>query len=161
VIERRDRSYVMSKTEALKIADRLRTEIREGTRTPTGVVAETTTAPAMLSFTDIANAYLERHVRVPARRQAAAQSIANYVHMLKRLEIPIGDGRHGALGTRPFATLTKADLEAVRDARRVELAHASEQSRIRAGCKGGEVGIEHLMATARQLWNWAIREGTW
>src|SRR5207244_2163732 len=64
-----------------------------------------------------------------------------------------------ALGTRRFDGITKADLEAVRDARRTELAAAASDACMRPGCKGGEVGIEHLMAVARQIWNWAILEG--
>jgi integrase len=147
----------MSKTEAQGHADELRTEIRNGKRSPSGATIEA--APVVLTFADVADAYLKRHVNVPSRRTAAAKSIENYVHILERLEIPIGDGQHAALRTRPFTSITKADLEAVREARRLELANPPEKSRIRPGCKRGEVGIEHLMATSRQLWNWAILEG--
>jgi hypothetical protein len=46
-----------------------------------------------------------------------------------------------------------------REARRNELGRVAGKGRVRPGCKGGEVGLEHLMAVARQIWNWAIVEG--
>jgi integrase len=156
-IAKKDRRYVMSKTEAQALADKLRAEIRDGKDVESGAAGSSSTAP--LTFSDVAAAYLKRHIWVPNRRAAAGQSIENYVRILERLEIPTGGLRLAALGTLPFAQIMKADLEAVRDARRAELAKADLDSRVRPGCKGGEVGIEHLMATARQIWNWAILDG--
>ena len=156
-IAKRDRSYVMSKTEAHALADTLRSDIRHGRLLPRAVPAAS--APIALTFSDLAAKYLKRHVWVPSRRKRAAESIEGYVRILERLEIPSGGGATAAMGTRAFATLTKADLEAVRDARRAEFTAAKADDRMRPGCKGGEVGVQHLMAVARQLWNWAIQEG--
>jgi integrase len=147
----------MSKTEALALADRLRADIRDGKHHPTTVLPAS--GQAALTFCDIAKEYLKRHVNVPSRRKTAAQSIENYVHILARLEIPVGGEATASLGSQAFATITKASLEAVREARRNELGRVAGKGRVRPGCKAGEVGIEHLMAVARQIWNWAIVEG--
>src|SRR5262249_21777129 len=150
-VAKRERGYVMSKSEAQGLADKLRADIREGRHVAPGA-PEATATPATLTFSDIARQYLKRHINVPPRRRAAAQSISNYVGMLERLPVLVGEGQTAPLGTRAFTSITKADLEAVREARRAELA-VSADARVRAGCKAGEVGIEHLMATARQIWN--------
>ena len=112
-----------------------------------------------LIFSDVADQYLKRHIWVPSRRTAAAQYIQNYVRILERLEIPVGEDATASLGTRPFVAITKADMEAARETRRRTFARTTAEDWTRPGCKGGEVGIEHLVAVARQIWNWAIREG--
>lgn len=43
--------------------------------------------------------------------------------------------------------------------RRGYLQQPDEGQRIRAGVKAGEIGIEHMLATLRNLFNWAIAEG--
>jgi len=53
--------------------------------------------PETLAFADIATEYFKRHVNVPTRRKAAAKYIENYVHILKRLENPVGSGHTAAL----------------------------------------------------------------
>ena len=55
------------------------------------------------------------------------------------------------LGSKRIDTITKADVEAVREARR--------QYPQRPGVKGGEVGINRLLARLRHLFSWAIAEG--
>jgi hypothetical protein len=158
VIAQRDRFYVMSKSEAQGLADTLRSDIRHGRRLPAPSKGLAVAATAPLTFTDVAAVYIKRHVWVPSRRKRAAESIEGYVRILERLPVPVADGT-AAMGIRPFATLTKADLEAAREARRAEFAAVKPDDRMRPGCKGGEVGVQHLMAVARQLWNWAIQEG--
>lgn len=114
-IAKQDRRYVMAEDEAMALADQLRVEIREGTRAP-----ERKTVGGGLrrsaTFSAIAHEYVRRHVQVPTRRTVAARSIAYYVRMLTRLKIPTVGGTVAALGTRPFAAITKADLEAARGA---------------------------------------------
>jgi integrase len=157
-IAKRDHYYVMSKTEAQALADTLRSDIRTGRLTALAAPAAGIPA-AGLTFSDVATKYLKRHVWVPSRRKRASESIEGYVRILERLKIPAAGGTTVAMGTRPFTALTKADVEAARDARRAEFAATKPDDRMRPGCKGGEVGIQHLMAVARQLWNWAIQEG--
>jgi integrase len=156
-IAKRERRYVMSKTEAQGLADKLRTDIRDGKHDSASSLPEP--GQTALTLSDIAREYLKRHVNVPSRRKTAAKSIENYVRILERLEISLGGDTTAQLGSRAFATITKADLEAAREARRHELARVAGKGRVRPGCKAGEVGIEHLMAIARQIWNWAIVEG--
>jgi integrase len=54
------------------------------------------------------------------------------------------------LEEKPFADVTKADIEAVREWRR---------RTSKGGAKGGEVGINRLLSRLRHLCNWAIVEG--
>src|SRR4051812_34271822 len=87
-IAKRERDYVMSKTEAQGLADKLRAQIREG-HYQTHAVGDAPATPAALTFSDLATQYLKRHIWIPSRRPRAAQSIENYVRILERLEIPV------------------------------------------------------------------------
>lgn len=151
--------YWMSKSEAEGIRDRLRGQIREGRFGVSPDPAPTLTADARLTFGDVANRYLERHVRTPARRPAAAKSIENYVKLLRAAEVPGPAGSSVRLEAKPIDAITKADVEAIREARRALLQHPANDQRVRAGVKGGEIGIEHMLATLRNLFNWGIAEG--
>ena len=137
--------YWMSKSEAQTIRDRLRGQIREGTLTA---------APspnARLTFGDVADHYLDRHVLVPSRRPRAVQQAVSHLRILRRAEVP-GPGGHGIpLANRPIDSIIKADVEAIRDGRR---RHPE-----RPGVKGGEVGINRLLARLRHVFSWAIAEG--
>jgi integrase len=59
------------------------------------------------------------------------------------------------LEDKPIDAITKADVLAVRAWRRAELA----AGRARAGAKGGEAGINRLLARLRHIFNWAIENG--
>ena len=149
--------YVMSKSEARTLADGLRAEIRAGTLQQQAV--ETPDPAAAMTFCDVAAEYLKRHVWTPARRPAAAKAIENYVEIIKETEVPASGGTVVKLESRPIDAITKADVEAVREARRRYLQQPNENQRVRAGAKQGEIGIEHMLATLRNLFNWAIAEG--
>ncbi|MBA3231772.1 MAG: hypothetical protein H0T05_03030 [Acidobacteria bacterium] len=74
------------------------------------------------------------------------------------------------LGDVPIAQITQADVEAVREARRAQL-HKAVERRERAiasgeqkvggvvlpGARGGEVDVEHMMATLRRVFAWAVK----
>ena len=140
--------YWMSKSEAETIRDRLRGQIREG-KLASG--SSTPSPDAKLTFGDVADHYLDRHVRVPSRRPRAVQQAVSHLRILKGAEVP-GPGGHGtALANRPIDSITKADVEAIRDGRR---RHPE-----RPGVKGGEVGINRLLARLRHVFSWAIAEG--
>ena len=139
--------YRMSKTEAQTIADRLRSEIRAGRLTDTGSVSSDTE----LTFGDVVERYLERHVRVPTRRARAVQQAVSHLRILRRAQVPGPGGRSVVLADKRIDSITKADVEAIREARR---RHPE-----RPGVKGGEVGINRLLARLRHLFSWAIAEG--
>ena len=139
--------YWMSKSEAEAIRDRLRAQIREGTlgeipgRQP----------DAKLTFGDVADQYLERHVRVPSRRVRAVQQAVSHLRILRRAEVPGPGGRSVMLAEKRIDLITKADVESIRESRR--------RQPERPGNKGGEVGINRLLARLRHVFSWAIAEG--
>ena len=73
--------YHMSKTEAQAIADGLRSDIRADRFTDAGSVSSDTE----LTFGDVVERYLERHVRVPTRRPAPPVPIICETTSLMRL----------------------------------------------------------------------------
>ena len=93
------------------------------------------------------------------------------MRIIRATEVPAAQGRAIRLEEKPIAAVTKADVEAVRDARRRTLAERAERRALGPagggslwrkalpGARGGEVGVEHLMAILRHLFRWAIREG--
>jgi len=137
----------MSKSEAEAIRDRLRAQIREGTlRDTSGRQPD-----ARLTFGDVADQYLERHVRVPSRRVRAVQQAVSHLRILRRAEVPGPGGRRVALADKRIDVITKADVESIRESRR--------RNPERPGNKGGEVGINRLLARLRHVFSWAIGEG--
>jgi integrase len=77
------------------------------------------------------------------------------IAMLRRAEIHAPRGSTVRLETKPIDAVTRADVEAVRTWRRGELAAGNS----RPGAKGGEVGINRMLARLRHLFNWAVAEG--
>ena len=147
--------YRMSKTEAQTIADRLRSEIRAGSLTDTGAASSATD----LTFGDVVERYLERHVRVPTRRPAAQQVMEWHLGVLRNAEVPAAGGATIRLEHKPLTAITKADVEAIRDNRRAQAKGCASTERVRPGCKGGEVGINRLLARLRHVFSFAIAEG--
>lgn len=146
------RGYWMSKSEAEAIRDRLRAEIREGK-------LDSPTPDANLTFGDIVERYVQRHVRVPTRRIAARQIMEWHLGVLRRAEVPATGGKTIRLESKPLTGITKADVEAVREGRRKRAATGDPSTRPRPGVKGGEVGINRLLARLRHVFSWAIAEG--
>lgn len=167
---RKPTRYHMSKSEAEALRDKLRGEIRDGTF---GADAKAQPAPAdtRLTFGDVVNLYLDKHVRVPTRRPGPIKATEYRLAIIRGLELPAANGRTVKLGEKAIADITKADLDAAREARRVQLRKASERraSAIAEGktagrltlpgTKRGEVGVEHMMAMLRHVFDWAIGEG--
>jgi integrase len=147
-----------SKDEATAWRDRLRAEIRSGafvdpdTVSPPAAVAET-----RLTFGDVCDEYLKRHVRIPTRRKLGRREMEIHVAVLRRTEVPATKGATVRLETKLIDVITKADVEAVRTWRRQQLADAIGQSR--PGAKGGEAGINRLLSRLRHLFSWAVVEG--
>ena len=144
------------KTEASKWRDRLRVEIRGGTFVDPVAAPPTPSVPdARLTFGDVCEEYLKRHVRTPTRRPRARREMETLIAMARRAEIPAAQGATLRLEQKPIDAITKADVEAVRTWRRQEQA----ASKSRPGAKGGEVGTNRLLSRLRHAFSWAIAEG--
>lgn len=168
--------------DAEALADRIRSEIRSGTfRDPNH--PEQAPAPdpnALLTIGDVIDIYIRRHVESPTRRESAQKTMKWHLAILRRTEISAAQGQTIRFEQKAIKEVTKADVEAIRDARRRasrEAIIAREQwekeaaalksgetmlrpkPRLLPGVKGGEVGINRLFERLRHLFSWAIAEG--
>jgi hypothetical protein len=112
-----------AKDDAILWRDRLRSEIGAGTFVDPG----DTPSPAAqidvrLTFGDVCDEYLKRHVRTPTRRPGGRQMMEILIGVLRRAEIPAANAATVRLEQKPIDFVTKADVEAVRAWRRGELA---------------------------------------
>src|SRR5688572_22050650 len=103
-----------------------------------------------------------------------------HLALMHRTEIPAAHGSTIKFEDKLIDAVTKADVEAIRDARRraapaALAAHEQwereaaalkrgehmdrPQPRLLPGAKGGEVGINRLLGRMRHLFSWAIAEG--
>jgi integrase len=143
-----------SHAEAAAWRDRLRSEIRTGAFIEPDAAAKTLSRDsACVTFGDVCDEYLKRHVRVSTRRARGRREMEILVAVLRRAEIP------AALGTirlerKEIRAVTRADVEAVRAWRRLQQASGRSHS----GSKGGEVGTNRLLSRLRHIFNWAIAE---
>jgi integrase len=110
--------YVMSKTEAKALADGLRAEIRSGTRR----IDQPALPSAGLTFGDVCDRYTKGHINRPDRRETAKAEMIRQLAQLRGSLIPGPAGSLVPLETKPMAALVKADVEAIREARRDALA---------------------------------------
>jgi integrase len=150
VARARSERVPVTKAEAATWRDRLRNEIRGGT-----FAAGPNTAGARLTFGDVCDQYLKRHVRIPTRRPGGRREMEILIAVLRRAQIPAGHGTTMKLEAKPLADITRADVEAVREWRRAEQAAGNA----RPGTKGGEVGTNRLLSRLRHVFSWAIAEG--
>lgn len=144
-----------SREQATGWRDRLRSEIRAGEFVDPDVTPPAATVDTRLTFGDVCDEYLKRHVRTPTRRPGGRQMMEILIAVLRRAEIPAAQGATVRLEQKPIDAITKADVEAVRTWRRAELA----AGKARVGAKGGEAGINRLLSRLRHVFNWAIAEG--
>lgn len=149
-----------SKSEAMAMRDRMRSAIRAGTFTGT------TPPEAGLTFGDVVTAYKTEYVNVPTRRASAAEMFNVHLAILLKADVPAANGARIALRYKPIKDITKADVEAIRADRRRGFADVASgavkggKSGIRRpGVKGGEVGLNRLLARLRHVFSWAIQQG--
>lgn len=150
------------KTEAKAWRDRLRGEIRKGDFVEPK--AAPTVVETRLTFGDVVTEYRKRYVNVPTRRPSARKMFEIHLGMLERATVPAANGATVTLKTKAIDAITKADVEAIREARRAELSAAAKKAPDavkvrRPGAKAGEVGINRLLARLRHLCAWAVAEG--
>lgn len=140
----------MSRSEAEAHRDRLRSEIRLGTFRGLSVGrGESAGDPNTLTFADVAEKYLEGHVRLPHRRPRGVQTMERHVRLLRRTVLPSGSGTIVTLEARRFDSITRADVEAIRRLSTLNMPRT----------KGGVVGANRLLARLRHMFNWAIAQG--
>lgn len=165
------RGMAMPKTEALRLRDQVRNNLRQG------VVASTKARAAGVTVAEVMAAYRDQFVHVPFRRPHARLSMDGHLDMLARLLVPVTGGRSVPFGTLPMREVSPATVEALRHVRRQALAAADasyaevqrlehagkdvpadlrQRSRLRTRGKGGEVGINRMLARLRHLCSWAI-----
>jgi integrase len=168
-----------TKDEAEAFRDRIRGEIRDGVFKDPHAKPEPLPADTRLTVADVAGRYLTDYVQVPTRRKRAAYAMECHVNALTAAEIPAAQGRTVRLGDKPMADVTADDVESVRRAQRQAMrraiddrarweAEAAERAaegkpmtrpKPRLMRKGGEVGINRLLARARHLFAWAKQRG--
>lgn len=140
----------MTKGEAEALAEKLRTRWREEAKRGTAPDPRRTVGT-------LADRYARDHVRRPGRRPGPIAASENYLRIIRRLKI-----RGRKFEDFPLESVTSEDVEALREARRAELA---ETARLYAQGKtkgrvvlpqsrGGEIGIEHMMALLRHMFSW-------
>jgi integrase len=154
--------YWMSKTEAKELCEKLRVQAREGR-----VAESKAVTTQQLTFGELADRFFNEVVQQPHRRESPMAAIKNYLRIAREVEIPSANGSTIRFEAKRIAEITDENLEAVRNARRAQLRQAAERRHeargkaertgkiVLPGVKGGEVGIEHLMAVLRQLFKWA------
>lgn len=161
-----------TKHDALALRDKLRDEIRDGKAVePAAATVTPEPTTTALTFADVVKSYKERYVSVPTRRPSAVTMFTIHLNMLERAQVPVAGGGTVALKDMPIAAITKAHVEAIRTARRAELAKAraarngdeeaaGETRKVRRpGAKNGEVGLNRLLARLRHVFAWAVEEG--
>ncbi len=163
-----------AKSDALALADRLRSDIRSGIDT---VGHPAPASPSTdLTFGDICDLYLAEHVHVPTRRSRAAREIEYLLGHWRRAEVPAANGATIRVEDKPLDSITTADIEHVRNARRaaartarrawdiyqaaVDRGETAERPVLpRPTVKGGEVATNRALGRLRHLFGWAIRKG--
>jgi integrase len=122
-----------TKADAETWRDRLKTEIRDG-QAPVD-------APAGgLTVGDV----MDRYVAAPAvTRLRSVRQVHAALRLLRACEVPASGGRAVRFDATPIRDVTKADVEAIRAARR----------------PSGVVGCNRLLARLRHFFGWAIAEG--
>lgn len=137
---------------------------------------------------DVATLYRAQFVQGPFRRPHARESMNGHLDMMEAALVPSANGRRVPFAQLPIRAVSKADVEAIRTWRREHFAEAQAAARtvarlvaenrarkrgqrvpvprellalarLRTRGKGGEVGINRLLARVRHFFNWAIAEG--
>lgn len=127
--------HVESKIDATKEADRLRTEIRQGS------FGQPTPRQEM-TLRQLADVYLERHVRL--ERASTEQAFTWSLNTICRTVVPVPTGGSTPLGQWRIADIVTDTIERFREARRGET---------------GTTAINRNLALLRALFNWAVRTG--
>ncbi len=144
-----------TKTDAEAWRDTLRGEIRSGTFVDPTAPLPAAPIDTRLTFGDVCDKYLSAYVgkvttpegktRWTSRhlRPRTAAQAEYHLNLIRVVEVPAAHSSTVKLEAKPVDAVTKADIEAVREARRPH----------------GVVGCNRLLARLRHCFNWAIGEG--
>ena len=135
-LDRHAPQHIDSKTEALKLADEIRTEIRAGTFGRLAPRAE-------MTLQHLVDAYIERYVDV--ERAATKADYLSKLGGVCRTELPHPTGGSLRLGDWRLSDIITDTIERFREQQRT------------AGV--GVVGANRKLAAARAVFNWGIRLG--
>ena len=136
-----------TKHAAEALADKVRSEIRSGVfADPTHPTAPAHD-PAGLTVGAALDLYEARHVQAPGRRPGGVKTMQWLLALLRRTAIAAGQGQTVRFEEKRLASVTRGDIEAVRQAR-----HAD-----RPDTKG--VGTNRLTSRARHFFAWCVLEG--
>jgi hypothetical protein len=129
----------------------VRSEIRSGAFTPPNASAPVVTAdPSAWTVADVMAAYIEQHVKASSRL-SARQMMLWALTTLRQTLVPAAHGTMIRFEQKPIKDVTRADVEAIRSARRAQANTANR--------KGGEVSINRLLERLRHLFSWSVLEG--
>ena len=141
-----------SKHDAIVLADLVRTEIKAGSfKAPNAPEPSPFADPSALTVADIVKVYFTRHVKQPTRRVSSQRAMELALDVLSRALIPGAGGQLIRFEQKAIRNVTRADVEAVRDARRAAQVHTTRAR--------GETGVNRLLERARHLFNFAVIEG--
>ncbi len=112
------------KGDAIVWRDRLRGEIRLGTFVDPDAPPPAPVADTRLTFGDVCDEYEKAHIKAPTRREGARKAMTWNLALIRRTEVPAGQGATIRLEQKPIDAITRADVEAFRTARRARLADA-------------------------------------
>jgi integrase len=145
VARARNQPAPRSRTEAATWRDLLRNEIRNNTfaKQPVDPVPE-----GRLTFGDVCDQYLTKHVQKDGRREGGKELMEFYVAALRRSQVPAANGATIKLERKTLDEITTSDVEAVRDGWK-------RKRTVRAG----RVGADRALKRLRHLFNWAIERG--
>jgi len=135
--------HISSKTDAESLAERIRTEIREGTfERPDGPkdAGEETSAEPTLTFARFAEDWKKER----GYQLAGARDNAYRLGTICRFTLPESSPPR-TFGDTPVVCISVGDIEAFREARKAE--------------KLSPVAINHDLRLLRKMFNWAVRKG--
>jgi integrase len=157
------------------LRDRLRSEIQSGTF-KRAKAREESASGAPLSFSDVADRYLDARKRDPKRRPHRHEALSAQLELVKRTMISGANGTLVRFGDLVFEDIRRHHLDAFRDARRqvfreAEKRAAARREAIEAGAKKlpaavgperpgaarGETGINRTLEMLRHMFSWAVR----
>lgn len=100
----------MSHSEAKALAERIRTDVRAGTRVLPEVSPQTPVEPTL---TDVAERYLRDYARRDTRKPHAVRQFEIHVRLLLESAVDLAGRARATLGAVSFRAVTRADLDAV------------------------------------------------
>jgi integrase len=169
--------YVMGRGEAEEYQRQAVNQIHTGEIDSKGRPIVTAGAPGLIAAAAI-QLYVVDQIRIPSRSAEGRQKIERQLALICAVVVDPDTGL--TFGNKPLADIVKADVEAIRAARRAAchaVLEARKQiaamrdagieppvellalGRSKRNLRDGEVAIDRLFARLRHFFNWAVAEG--